>query len=202
MPRNTTRPVSVVPGVMMALCLLLGMSGCIIPSWMFRSPPRTGQEFPNLSLTPMSEADAKQLGVDNAPFVLTDIAAEHMVVCVFDMYCRYCQKGAPQLNEIHAGLVQRGLGQNVPMLGISLANSPFEANIFRTKFKLSFPVLPDPDSAVREALGRVGTPSVFVLSKQNGALRIIKRQDGMFVEKKPAAFLKAALAKAGLASTR
>lgn len=177
------------------------LGGCIIPSWVLHSPPSRGGLFPDAVLTPPAETnDREYLGI--APgatsFSLSQMKAEVVIVEVLDMYCPYCQKAAPQAKAIFSRIHDLGLADRVKFVAIALGNSQFEADTFRDRFGTSFPIIPDPDGAVRDTLGRVPKPSFYGLCRSPKGLQVISRQSGMFLERKPEDFLARTLAKAGI----
>ena len=188
--------VSVIP-------LALLCAGCVFPAWVVRQPPRTGGRFPDLPLSrPSSEVECRYLGLkpEATTFGLRDVQAELAIVAVFDMYCRYCQKAAPDMVGMY-----REIGRDLPdgrvkMIGIALGNSEFEANHFKDKYGIPFPVFPDPDSSKRMLMGRVGTPSFFGVCLADASTKILAVHAGAFDDSKEAhSFLLKALREAGLA---
>ena len=190
------RPLAVVS---VAAAVLVG--GCVIPSWVFRSPPSRGGLFPDTALTtPRETRDREYLGLSpgTASFSLSQLKAEAIVVEVLDMYCPYCQKAAPQAEAIFSRIRDLGLEDRVKIVAIALGNSQFEADTFRDRFGTPFPIVPDPGHVVRDALGRVPKPSFYGLLSGPEGLQVVTRQAGMFVDRKPEEFVARTLAKAGI----
>ena len=84
----------------------------------------------------------------------------------------------------------------VRLVGLGAGNSPFEVNVFREKFALTFPLLADPDFAAYKLLGQVGTPYYYVLKRKGEGFEVADGVLGCMAS--PEAFLKQALAKLGL----
>ena len=190
------RPLAIVT---VAAALLVG--GCATSSWIFRAPPSRGGTFPDAALTPPPEAkDREYLGLSPGAtsFSLRQLKAEAVIVEVLDMYCPYCQKAAPQAEAIFSRISSLGLAGRVKVVAIALGNSQFEADTFRDRFGTPFPIVPDPGHVVRDALGRVPKPSFYGLVAGPDGLRVITRQSGMFVDRKPEEFVTRTLAKAGV----
>ena len=56
------------------------------------------------------------------------------------MYCPFCQKEAPNVNELYRIIDQdKDLKSRIKMIGIGAGNSPFEVNTFRTPMRFLFP---------------------------------------------------------------
>jgi len=45
------------------------------------------------------------------------------------------------------------------MIGIGLANSAYEVNLFKEKYKVPFPLFPDKDMAILKKIVVLGTPT-------------------------------------------
>ena len=186
---------------LLALALLAGCTGTT-PHWIFKAPPARGAAFPDLLFRAVPEDAAAALGLPagTATFPLHRIRGRLVIVMVADLYCRYCQKAAPQAVALHRALTERRLTNEVRMLCIVLGNSAFEADLYRQKYAIPFPVLPDPDSQFRAALGKVGTPSFFAVRIGTDALQVVSKQAGMFeTDQERRAFLSKSLEAAGLA---
>jgi len=185
---------------MCGLIACLGV-GCAGSSWILRGEPGQGDSFPDLGLAvPKTAAEREYLGLsaENGEFRLCDISADVILVEVFDMYCRYCQEGAPQAAELFALSKSPGKNVKVRMIGIGLGNSEYEVALFKRKHKTPFSVFADADNRYRDALGaRVSKPSYYVLRLEGKRSSVIEVQSGMFVERMPAAFLARTLERAG-----
>lgn len=163
------------------------------------NPLATGQDVPEIAFkAPLADAEAAQLGLKpGAGFKLSEIKAQAVILVVFSMYCPFCQRDAPELAKIHAMLKARGLTDKVKLVGLGAGNSPFEVNVFREKFSLGFPLIPDPDFTAYKALGQVGTPYYYVLGRKGEGFRVVDGHLGCIAS--PEEFLEGALGKAGLA---
>lgn len=188
------------PALAVLLCLLaparaLAVHATASPAMAPLSP---GQDVPALTITaPLSEPEAAQLGVKPAAaFKLSEIKAQAVILVVFSMYCPFCQRDAPELPKLQEMLRARGLQDTVKLVGLGAGNSPFEVNVFREKFALSFPLLPDPDFAAYKLLGQVGTPYYYVLKRKDEGFVVADGVLGCMAS--PEAFLKRALGKLGL----
>jgi len=56
----------------------------------------------------------------------------------------------------------------IKIIGIGINNSIFETNIFKKKYKIKFPLIPDGDFKLHKIIGEVRTP-YFIVVKLKGA---------------------------------
>lgn len=98
-------------------------------------------------------------------FSLPQIPAEVLIVEIFSMYCPICQREAPKVNELHKMLEKDpALKGKYKILGIGIGNTPFEVDVFRKKFHVTFPLLSDEDYTLEKAFpGKLRTPTFVVL---------------------------------------
>jgi peroxiredoxin len=158
-----------------------------------------GQVFPDIDLAaPLTAGEARELGVKASAKTIkvSDFKAQGVILVVYSMYCPYCQREAPQLNVMHKLIKDKGLSDKLKMVGVGAGNSPFEVNVFRTNFAVTFPLLPDKDFAAYKSLGRVGTPFYYVLKRQGKGFIVVESKLGQVDS--PQAFLGDAIAKTGL----
>lgn len=127
---------------------------------------------------PALASERQYLGLsEDTPFRLPQIRAQVIVVEVFSMYCPICQAGALDVNRLH-NLIESNprLRGDVKILGIGIGNTPYEVDIFRKKYRIAFPLVPDPDAAIRKSSAEIfRTPTFVVLEKKSGThVRVMK----------------------------
>ena len=162
-------------------------------------PLPVGTAFPDVPLIgPLPPALAASLGIAAAgPTPINTVDADILVVEIFSMYCPFCQREAPTINELHALIDKRGLGKRIKIIGIGAGNSDTEVEIFRKKYNVPFALFSDSAFAVHQRVGQVGTPFFYVLRKNAGkGYEIVLTHLGLIPS--PADFLAAITAKAGI----
>lgn len=162
------------------------------------NPPAEGEKFPEIRLAiPQKADDTKYLGLDNERFFqIPEVKAELVLVEVFSMYCPFCQKEAPAVNNLYE-LVQsdQNLSKKIKLLGIGVGNSNYEVETFGKHYAVPFPLLPDPDYKIHDAMGQVRTPYfIAVRIFPDGSHKVVYSQAGGFGDAKE--FLSSLLSKA------
>lgn len=122
-----------------------------------------GSILPELMLvTPDNEQHREYLGLTTEPgqmFKISDIKADLLIIELFSMYCPYCQKEAPLVNELHHTMNQnKTKGLSIKIIGLGASNSQFEVEHFGQTYGVEFPLFPDKDMSKYKALGGNGTP--------------------------------------------
>ncbi len=119
---------------------------------------------------PKTAAAKKYLGLAGAAtFTIPQIKADTVIIEIFNMYCPVCQAEAPSVNALYR-LIERTprLKSKVKLIGIGVGNSPFEVEVFRKKYNVSFPLLPDRKIAIGKAIsGPIKTPT-FIAVRPDG----------------------------------
>ncbi len=66
-------------------------------------PPQKGESLPVINLPiPKSPAEKSYLGLSGeGSFKIPQIKAKVVIIEIFSMYCPYCQKDAPGINELY-----------------------------------------------------------------------------------------------------
>jgi thiol-disulfide isomerase/thioredoxin len=165
------------------------------------APPKEGGVLPEITLS-MPEAPAHQsyLGIteNKKTFRIPEIKAEVVLIEIFSMYCPYCQKDAPVVNELYNKIAQdEKLKTKIKLIGIGAGNSPFEVEFFQKTYGVNFPLFSDSDFSIHKIVGEVRTPYfIGVKIKKDGTHSIFYSERGA-IENAPK-FLNLILSKAGL----
>jgi len=128
--------------------------------------PQTGGVFPAVELSkPTDAGHLKYLGLSGGGnFKLNEIKADVLIVEIFSMYCPYCQGEAPNINRLYQSIQNdAALKSRVKIIGIGIGNSKFETEIFKNKYNVAFPLIPDGEFKMHKVIGEVRTPYFFVI---------------------------------------
>lgn len=169
--------------VMLTLCLFLPISSFGAEANTEKTKP---EPLPQLQLiVPDNEFYQSYLGLrgkPGEPFTLEDIDADILLIELFSMYCPYCQKEAPLINELYEKMEELSdTGVIVKIIGFGASNSQFEVEHFRDTYNVPFPLFPDKNMAMYNALKGKGTPG-FIGARLRGISEptIVLRNAGGF----------------------
>jgi peroxiredoxin len=138
--------------------------------------PSTGEPFPDITLAvPDKSVQKEYLGLKGkGSFRLSQIKADLLVIEIFSMYCPYCQKEAPNVNELYRIISGReDIKDKIKIIGIGAGNTPLEVDVFRKKYAIEFPLFSDEYFSVHTATGNVRTPYFFVIRTRAGEPGVI-----------------------------
>ena len=138
--------------------------------------PAAGELFPDIALAmPEKSIQKEYLGLKgNGSFRLSQIKAELLIIEIFSMYCPYCQKEAPNVNELYRIISSReDIKDKIKIIGIGAGNTPLEVDVFRKQYTVEFPLFSDESFSVHTATGGVRTPYFFVIRTSAGEPGVI-----------------------------
>jgi thiol-disulfide isomerase/thioredoxin len=124
--------------------------------------------FPVFELPiPQDDAQKNYLGIsDSGKFMIRQIKSPVIIIEVLSTDCPYSQGAAPQVNELYLAIQDHpDLKEKIKIIGI-VDNGTNEVDLFRARYKVSFPLFPDQDSAISQKLGIKGVPA-FIGVKNN-----------------------------------
>lgn len=139
--------------------------------WAETKTPEENAILPDFQLAvPANEAHRKYLGLgDNGLFRIHDIKVKAVVIEIFSMYCPYCQREAPNINNLYQRVENDPeLRGKIKIIGVGAGNSPFEVSMFEKKYQVPFPLFADNDFVVHKCLGETRTPYFFVVAPGPG----------------------------------
>jgi thiol-disulfide isomerase/thioredoxin len=141
-------------------------------------PPQLGGQLPEIKFPmPSDRTDKGYLGLSGwgGTFRIPDIKGRVVILEILSMYCPFCQKEAPMVNNLYEAIDNDPqLKGKVKILGIGAGNSIYEVEVFRKKYGIPFPVVPDPDYAAYNLYGEVRTPYfIAVKINDNGTHEVI-----------------------------
>ncbi len=180
--------------VAVAFSLIMGLA---VPAF---SQPQKGGVLPAINLPVPKNPDEKNyLGLSVAgSFKIPRIKAKVVLVEIFSMYCPYCQKDAPGINELFEKIESDpDLKDKIKLIGIGAGNSDFEVETFKKTYKVPFPLFSDKDYVIHKACGEVRTPYyIAVKINPDQTHQIFISQQGGFPGAEP--FLEQILKESGL----
>ena len=162
----------------------------------------TNENLPNLELKiPDNDFYKNYLGLTGKAgesFMLAEVQTDILLIELFSMYCPYCQKEAPLVNELYEKMEEVSKsGPVVKIIGLGASNSQFEVEHFRDTYYVPFPLFPDKDMSMYKALEGAGTPGFIGCRLQEGGkATIVLRNSGGFYSSND--FLKELIDKGGL----
>ncbi len=171
--------------ILRTLCVVVISCIIITPCYVKGAdkPPAVGEEFPAITLTvPKDSMHRNYLGVTRGKsMTVPDIKADMIIVEVLSMYCPHCQAEAPKMNELYDRIENdAALRGRIKILGIAAGNSPYEADVFRKKYRVPFPIFADGDFSIHRALGDVRTPYFIGIRSEKGTTRVFYSKLGAF----------------------
>ncbi|MBM4325989.1 MAG: TlpA family protein disulfide reductase [Deltaproteobacteria bacterium] len=123
---------------------------------------------------PEDAADKAYLGLDGAGlFRLPQIKADIIIIEVFSMYCPYCQAEAEHVNSLFVKIRDdQTFRSRVKLIGIGAGNTPFEVELFKKKFGVSFPMISDYRMTIQSAADQKFRTPTFIVAKPEGGARL------------------------------
>lgn len=154
-------------GWILVTCLAVVLVGSGI-SMAAEKEPVVGYNAGNVKFsTPLTAKGAAYLGLDKArPFTLSEVKADYVLVESFSTTCPHCMAQAPVLNKLYE-MVQNDpkLKNKLKFISAAQGNDPNAAKMWKTFHKVPFPVVPDKDSKLGDALNFHPFPVTSVMNK-------------------------------------
>ena len=136
------------------------------------APPKEGSALPEMELLKPGDSNyLKYLGLSRGgnSFKVNQIKAKVAIIQIYSMYCPYCQAEAPNINRLYASIENNpALKDKIKIIGIDAGNSQFETGIYKKKYTVEFPLIPDGDFKIHKIVGEVRTP-YFIVVKLDGS---------------------------------
>jgi peroxiredoxin len=154
----------------------------VFPALAANKPPEKGEGLPVINLpVPKNPDERNYLGLSGSGFFkIPQMKAKAVIVEIFSMYCPYCQKDAPGVNELYRLIENNSNIKNkIKLIGIGAGNSPYEVEVFKKTYDVPFPLFSDKDFAIHQACGEVRTPYYMVVKmNEDGTHQIVHTQLG------------------------
>ena len=162
--------------------------------------PEKGEALPVINLpVPKNPDERNYLGLSGSgSFKIPQIKAKAVIIEIYSMYCPYCQKDAPKVNELYR-LIENSpdIKNKIKIIGIGAGNSSYEVEIYKKTYQVPFPLFPDKDFVIHKACGEVRTPYFMVVKiNEGGSHQIVHTQLGNYPGAEP--FLELVLKASGL----
>ena len=177
--------------------LLLTLVSSALPA---NKPPEKGGVLPVINLPiPKNPTEKGYLGLSGDGFFkIPQIKAKVVIIEIYSMYCPYCQKDAPGVNELYTFIEKNpDLKNKIKLIGIGAGNTPFEVEVYKKPYQVPFPLFPDKDFTIHKACAEVRTPYFIVVKiNEDGTHQIVHAQLGGYPGAEP--FLDIVLKASGL----
>ena len=186
--------------IMSLTAMILLFSAFIFPAMAANKPPEQGEQLPVINLPiPKNPEERNYLGLSGSgSFKIPQIKAKVVIIEIFSMYCPYCQKDAPGVNELYRLIENNAdIKNKIKLIGIGAGNSSYEVEVFKKTYTVPFPLFPDKDFTIHQACGEVRTPYFMVVKiNDDGTHQIVHSQLGNYPGAEP--FLDLVLKASGL----
>jgi thiol-disulfide isomerase/thioredoxin len=169
------------------LSIILALSFVVAQPVSAAGQPKPGENLFDLTLpVPAERADRNYLGLSGwgKTFKMADIKANLVLIEILSMYCPFCQKEAPIVNQLYEAIEKDPAAKGkIKIIGIGAGNSVYEVDVFRKRYNVPFPVFPDPDYDIHKKCGEVRTPFfIAVRLNANGTQDVTYARLGGFGE--------------------
>ena len=154
----------------LVICILLSMSCSLAYAGMGIAPGSTLPEF-EIEMPTLPEIHAS-LGIKGGrAFSLSQIQANLVVLEFFSIFCQKCHQNAPIANQLYNSIKEdKELSKNIKMIGIGLASKSKEIAVYKQKFKVEFPLFPDPQKWAQIKSRVKHVPLTIVVDKSGKVL--------------------------------
>ncbi len=149
------------------------------------APLSTGDTLPRLlSDARLTAHDREYLGErTKRQFDLATVTADAVVIVFMNTHCPSCIAQAAVLNALFERITaDPKLRVAVKCIGIGAGNTRSEVQKFRAARSLSFPVIPDPEFILYDAVGRPGTTPYTLIAKNTVSEAVIARIYSGFID--------------------
>lgn len=154
----------------LVICILLNMSCSLVYAGMGIAPGSKLPEF-EIEMPTLPEIHAS-LGIKGErAFSLSQIQAKLIVLEFFSIFCHKCHQNAPIANQLYNSIKEdKELSKNIKMIGIGLASKSKEIAVYKQKFKVEFPLFPDPQKKAQIKSRVKHVPLTIVVDKTGKVL--------------------------------
>ncbi len=154
--------------------LSLALSGSVLAA---TSSPVKGGKLPVISLPIPKNSDEKiYLGLSGeGSFKIPQIKAKGVLIKIFNLYCPICQSTAAAMAELYRQIEHNpDLKDKIKLIGIGAGNNLLEIEVFKQNHNIPFPIFPDENFKIHQALGEVRTPFFIAIKmEKDGSNEIV-----------------------------
>jgi hypothetical protein len=132
---------------------------------------QAGDSFPETPLpTPADPESQKYLGaLGENNFTLKEVGADLIVVEILSVYCPSCQRQIKAYNTLYDLIMKDPqTSGRIKMIGIAAGNSQAEVTNFIRRYNALFPIIPDPQYHLYNAIGETRAPFTIYVRQQPG----------------------------------
>ena len=155
-------------GIITVTALLLLLSACLAgtPDWQRTSLPAL------VIPAPATAADRQYLGLAPAVsrFTLDQVKGRLVVLEFILAQCPHCQHEAPKMKHFYNLVKQQGLDKRIKFISVALGNTRLESNLFKERYEVPFPVIPNPGRRVMEI---EATPTLYFIRPEAGGSKVL-----------------------------
>jgi peroxiredoxin len=144
--------------------------------------PVKGGSLPDFTISAKNSAERSYLGVGSGPFRISDVKSSLVVIEIYSMYCPYCQKEAPNMNQLYNKIENDpALRGRIKIIGIGAGNSQMEVDTYRQRYQVPFPLFSDRDYNIHFLVGQPRTPFFIIVKLQPGGReKVVSTQLGAY----------------------
>ena len=135
--------------------------------------PVPRKSLPRIKLPAPDAKDARlYLGIKDAKFfTISQISSKLILIEIFSLYCPICQKQAPVINKLYRFIQQDPkLNKDIKIIGIGAGNNEKEVDVYRKKYRISFPLFSDPHFSIHKKVGEPRTLFTILVGSRNKIL--------------------------------
>lgn len=136
-------------------------------------PYLAGSQLPRFTLpAPDSQQTLRYLGLKTMdPFAISQIGAKLVLIEFVNALCPHCHANAPIVNRLYQVIEKDpALARDVRIIGICVGNGKTQTGAFKKSFKVLFPVLPDENLAIAQAVQLKKTPTMVLVTRSGKVL--------------------------------
>jgi hypothetical protein len=117
-------------------------------------------------------------------FKIHQVKANGVLIKIFNLYCPICQSTASAMADIYRQIENNpDLKGKIKLIGIGAGNNLLEIEAFKQAYHIPFPIFPDEDFRIHQALGEVRTPFFIAIKmEKDGSHEIVHTHLGGLTE--------------------